>query len=202
MKYLEIKSSPDVNANIDLICRSLWQGQVVVLLTDTIYGLSCLANNTRALAKISRIKQRTEKKAFILLASSLKMVEQHAYLSIKQRTILKNIYGDTKRPTTFILRSRHNLPSELSGGKDTLAFRLPKNDFLIKILKRLKRPIVSTSLNISGGAPLSDVRLIKEYFNFLHQWPDLVVDSGICRRRRSSRVIDLTTNDSSQVVRH
>jgi len=201
MEYLHLNLARVSSADFNLIRKRLVAGQVLVLLTDTIYGLSCLANQRRALKKIGRLKLRTEKKAFIILARSLTSIGRYAYLSKAQRLIIQKNYTKSSRPTTFILKSRGNLPSELSGGRDTLAFRLPKSDFLIKILKSLKLPLVSTSLNISGSAPLNDPRLVSDYFKPLRLWPDLVVDSGFCRRRRPSRVIDLTGVGRKLVIR-
>lgn len=201
MKHLCLNSARVKGDDFSLIKKSLMEGQVLVLLTDTIYGLSCLVNERRALRKICLLKRRTEPKAFIVLVKSLASIMRYAYLSKRQRAIIQKNHSQSKRPTTFILKSRGNLPSELSGGRDTLAFRLPKSDFLIKILKSLKLPLVSTSLNISGRAPLNDPRLISDYFKSRRLWPDLVIDSGYCRRRRPSRVLDLTVVGPGRIVR-
>lgn len=186
-------------ALVKLVAGALARGQVAVLPTDTIYGLSCVADNSLAIRRVYRLKRRDFKKPLILLAASLAMVKKYAFVSRRQEEYLKHIY-QSARPTTVILRSRGLLPQELHGNSDGLAWRLPKNDFLIKILKIVRRPLVSTSFNLSGQPDLTDPQYLSDYFS-ARQRPDLVVDSGQCRRRRPSRLIDLRNEERPLILR-
>jgi len=186
-------------ALVKIVAGALANGQVAVLPTDTIYGLSCVADNSQAIRRIYRLKRRDFKKPLILLAASLAMVKKYAFVSRRQEEHLKQIYKSA-RPTTVILRSRGLLPPALSGNSDGLAWRLPKNDFLIKILKIVRKPLVSTSFNLSGQPDLIDLQYLPDYFSG-RQRPDLVVNSGQCRRRRPSRLIDLRREDRPLILR-
>ena len=117
------------------------------------------------------------------------MLKKYAYVNQRQEKYLKKVWPG---PVTVIFESRANLPGSLLGPKKSLAARLPKNDFLIKIIKRLGYPIVSTSLNLSGQPNLADLHKIKAYFK--QNQPDLVVDAGRLADRRPSRIIDLRNN--------
>lgn len=199
MTQLKLNQKIIKPALVKLVAGALARGQVAVLPTDTIYGLSCVADNSRAIRRVYRLKRRDFKKPLILLAASLAMVKKYAFVSRRQEEYLKHIYQST-RPTTVILRSRGLLPRELQGDSDGLAWRLPKNDFLIKILKIVRKPLVSTSFNLSGQPDLIDPQYLSDYF-FGRQQPDLVISSGRCRRRRPSRLIDLRNEERPLILR-
>jgi len=199
MTQLEINRKIIKPALVKFVASALARGQVAVLPTDTIYGLSCVADNRQAIRRVYRLKRRDFKKPLIILAASLAMVKKYTFVSRCQEEYLKKIY-ESARPTTVILRSRGLLPPELQGDSDGLAWRLPKNDFLIKILKIVRRPLVSTSFNLSGQPDLTDPQYLSDYFP-VRRRPDLVVSSGRCRRRRPSRLIDLRNEERPLILR-
>jgi len=201
MLYFYSKRPETAPAISKLAAGFLGAGQVLVLPTDTIYGFSCRADDVAAIKHIFRIKQRDPKKALIVLVDSLEMLKKYTFVSRRQEEFLKKIWLVKNRPTTIILKSRGNLPRELNGGEDSLALRLPKSKFLIKIIKTLKKPIVSTSLNLSGHKNISDLGELMINFSNPRQYPDLVIDTGQCRRRRPSRLIDLRNIDQPLILR-
>jgi L-threonylcarbamoyladenylate synthase len=201
MTHLRLKAQEIQPAVINLIAGSLKIGQVVVLPTDTVYGLSCLANNSRAIKRIKQLKKNDPKKPLLVLVSSLAMLKRYVFLSARQAAFLKKYWTPGSRPTTVILKHRGKLPKELCGESDGLALRLPKSKFLTKILETVKRPIVSTSLNLSGQAEIRDLKLLLQTFPKKKYRPDLVVDTGKCRRTKSSRVIDLRTVGAPLIIR-
>ena len=209
---------------------------VVVYPTDTIYGIGCLATDKNAIKKIFKIKQRGKQKGMIILVDSIKMAKKYCEISKEQEKILEEVWLLTKpRPSpllskergklplpfltkgeavTLILKSRGILPKELSGGKKTLAVRLPKNDFLIKLIKKAGAPIVSTSLNLSGEKPLKNVKDLEKtlhvnlYFGSIRNKKignfkkkiDLVIDAGTVKGR-PSRVADIRDVEKIKIIR-
>jgi L-threonylcarbamoyladenylate synthase len=129
------------------------------------------------------------------------MLKKYVFVSHRQEIILKKIWASSVRPTTVILRRRNRLPRELTGNYDGLAVRLPKSKFLIKILDDIGRPLVSTSLNLSGQNNISTPKYLVDYFSKKGPLPDLVVDAGECRRRRPSRLIDLRDENNPLILR-
>ena len=186
---------------IKLVAGVLKAGQVVVLPTDTIYGLSCRADDSKAIRRIYRIKGRDNKKPLIVLVGSLAMLKKYAFVSTPQEKYLRQIWGGHRRPTTVILKSRGRLPKELSNDSGSLALRLPKSNFLIKILMATRYPLVSTSLNQSGASNILDLEHLSDHFPSRGKQPDLVIDSGKCPRRRPSKLIDLSRGDRPVVLR-
>lgn len=183
------------------VAAALEAGQVVVLPTDTIYGLSCRADDQKAIKRIYKLKKRDPKKPLIILVSGLPMLKKYAFVSAPQERYLQKIWRPGTRPTTVILKSRGLLPPELCSNLGSLALRLPKSNFLIKILKVIKKPLVSTSLNLSGQINITDLKDLANYFSSNKKSPDLVIDSGKCLRRRPSRLIDLSRESKPVILR-
>lgn len=197
MKTLKVNLFDVGKKEIDLIVDFLKLGRVIVYPTDTIYGLGCLATSVKAIKKINKIKQQKANKPMLVLASSLKMVKEYCYANAKQVEFLK-----TKWPgrMTVILRSRKNLPPQLiskTGQADGVAVRLPKNEFLIKIISRARAPIVSTSANIHGRKNLTKVINLENYFKIK---PDLVIDAGV-RKGKPSKIVDIRDVKKIKIIR-
>ena len=191
MKEIKVKKSGHLLETVSLVAEALATGQVVVLPTDTIYGFSCLADNSRAVKRIFKLKGRSLDKPFIVLVASLHMARKYVQFSPKQQALLRKYWLKDARPTTVILKNRDCLSADLNGGRDSLALRLPKSDFLIKIMKKLDRPLVSTSLNISGQADIFNLSDISANWPDKKNQPDLIVNYGRPRRKKPSRIIDL-----------
>jgi L-threonylcarbamoyladenylate synthase len=201
MTHLRIKKG-SVRLNIvSLIADSLLAGQVLVLPTDTIYGLSCSADNVRAIKKIYQLKKRDKKKPVLVLVSSLEMAKKYVYLSKQQEELVQGFWSKKEFPTTLILKNKNRLPKELVGESDGLAVRLPKSRFLIKIIERLGCPIVSTSLNFSGDKEAMNLSELITYFPKKSHRPDLVIDNGPALKSKSSRLIDIRSIKKIEVIR-
>ena len=181
----------------DLVLR-LQAGAVMMLPTDTIYGLSCRADQERAIAKIFAIKRRDYNKPLLVLVSSVSMAKRFCLINRRQEIILKKIWNQ-KRPTSVLLAHRGLLPSNLTAKSDWLAVRLPKSIFLRKIIRSLGAPLVSTSANFSGENLLTASAALK-CFN-QEPRPDLVVVGGR-NYKKASRLIKLEANGAIEVLRN
>ncbi|MFA7088015.1 MAG: L-threonylcarbamoyladenylate synthase [Patescibacteria group bacterium] len=202
MIHLKINSRSKISKEvIDLVAASLNAGKIIISPTDTIYGLSCLANNVSAIKKIHHLKNRSSKKPLIVLVDSLKMLKKYVFVSAKQERILKKIWFENNRPATVILKHRRCLPEELTGDSNGLAVRLPKNDFLLKMIGAVALPLVSTSLNLSGQENIHDLNSLLHYFPEGGKRFDLIIDAGKCRRRKPSKLIDLRDENNPEILR-
>lgn len=201
MTHLQIKTDRIRPTIVDLVVGSLKAGQVLVLPTDTIYGLSCLASEPRAIKKIYHIKKRDRRKPVLVLVSDLAMAKKYVSISKKQAALLKYFWSKKSEPTTVILKNKKKLPKVLTGDSDGLAVRLPKSKFLIKIIEKAGCPLVSTSLNFSGQPDIKNLKKLSEYFPKKSDRPDLVIDTGPPLRRHPSRLIDLRISGRAIVIR-
>jgi L-threonylcarbamoyladenylate synthase len=127
--------------------------------------------------------------------SDFKMLQKYCFFNQEQEKYLRDVWPG---PVTVILKRKPILPAELTGGQNSLAVRLPDNDFLIKIISGAGFPIVSTSLNKKGEKPLTNVENLEKYFKYL---PDLVIDAGECKRTKPSKLIDLRDMKNIKVLR-
>jgi len=180
---------------IDLIVDYLKRGKVIVYPTDTVYGLGCDARNVNAIKRINKIKGKKGNKPLLILISDFKMLKKYCFASPPQTDYLKKIWPG---PVTVILKRRPILPKELTGGLNSLAARLPENDFLIKIIDKVGWPIVSTSLNKKGEKPLTNMLNLEKHFKHL---PDLVIDAGECKRTKPSRLMDIRDVKNIKILR-
>lgn len=201
MKRIKIDLDNISKKEIEEISQYFLDGKVVVYPTDTVYGLGCVAIDMKAIKKIEKIKNRTEQKSYILLTKSFCMTKKYAKISKEQDKYLRSVWvartnspkinkKNEENPTTLILDAKLGALSDCVLKDGSLAMRLPKNDFLSKILVKVNLPIVSTSLNISGQKPLSSLDDIEKYFKTT-KLPDIVIDAGKVSKTKTSKIVDI-----------
>ncbi len=199
MKEIILKKGKLSNSDFKEIVSLLQKDKVLVLPTDTIYGLSAKADSLKARNKILRIKERVDK-PFILLTADVEMISKYSSLNNKQREYLENKFSKNKRPTTYILNLKKNNSLSFLSKDGTIAWRLPKRPFLIKIIKELNKPLISTSLNISGREAINDLNRIKNNY-FKQENPHLIVNEGICKNTKASKIVDLRDMNNILIIR-
>ncbi|MFA5359534.1 MAG: L-threonylcarbamoyladenylate synthase [Patescibacteria group bacterium] len=195
MQTIKINLNKIIQTDVDLIVDYLKRGQVIAYPTDTVCGLGCDAGNAEAIKKINKIKEEKINKPLLVLMSDFKMLQKYCFFNQEQEKYLRDVWPG---PVTVILKRKPILPAELTGGQNSLAVRLPDNDFLIKIISGAGFPIVSTSLNKKGEKPLTNVENLEKYFKYL---PDLVIDAGECKRIKPSRLVDIRDIGNIKVIR-
>jgi len=173
----------------------LKRGLVIAYPTDTVYGLGCDCRNVEAIKKINKIKGEKSNKPLLVLVSDFLMLKKYCFVNSAQADYLKKIWPG---PVTAILKRRPILPEELTGGLNSLAVRLPRNEFLIKIISEIGFPLISTSLNKKGYKPLTDVNNLEKHFKYL---PDLVIDAGKGKGVKPSRLVDIRDINNIKVIR-
>jgi len=195
MKIIKINKNNIKKDDLKTVIDFLNKGQTIVYPTDTVYGLGCLATDKKAINKIRKIKQRDKKKPFLVLVSDFKMLNKYFVVDKKQLACLHKIWPG---PISAILRQKGLFPKELTGGFSDVAVRLPKNNFLVKMIGVADVPIVSTSLNLSGQAHLDNVSGIEKYFKI--NCPDLIIDRGELKGQPSI-LIDLRDAEDIKILR-
>jgi tRNA threonylcarbamoyl adenosine modification protein (Sua5/YciO/YrdC/YwlC family) len=166
-------------------------GGVVVLPTDTLYGLSAAVSSGQAVRRIAAIKGAANRTQFLLLADSVGMVETCVRsFGCVGRARLERIWP---APVTVILPAGGGCPEWMG---ETVAFRVPDHTMLRDIIKHLGEPIVSTSINRTGESPMLDLRKIGDRFGDL---VDLIL-AGDVNSELASTIVDLT-GERPEVVR-
>jgi L-threonylcarbamoyladenylate synthase len=149
----------DFSNDIDSCLRVLKSGGIILYPTDTIWGIGCDATNEEAVEKIFTVKERPSNKSLIVLVADEREVLKHvANPDLRIFEHLQNI----SKPTTVIYENAIGLAANLVADDGTVAIRIVKDEFCKHLVKRFRKPIVSTSANISGQDPPKNFRDISE----------------------------------------
>ncbi len=133
----------DINQAAEIIK----QGGIILYPTDTVWGIGCDASNPVAVAKIYALKKREETKSMIVLVNGDKMMHQ-TFNEIPETAW--QILDLSDKPTTLILDKPKNVAPNIIAPDNSLAVRMVKEPFCYKLMERIKKPLVSTSANVSG----------------------------------------------------
>lgn len=125
----------------------LQQGGVILYPTDTIWGIGCDATNKEAVRRIYDIKKREEQKSMLVLLDS--PIKLQGYVKEIPDMAWDLIELSTK-PLTIIYPQGKNLADNLLASDGSIGIRISRESFSVEVCKRLRKPIVSTSANISG----------------------------------------------------
>lgn len=186
-------------ADIDSALAALKRGGVILYPTDTVWGLGCDATDAAAVQRIFALKRRSDSKALICLLDSADSLE-HWVSGVPD--VAYELLDAAVDPLTVIYDRAHVPPiaPNLPAPDGSLAVRIPDNDFCRELCRRLQRPLVSTSANISGQpTPMTFADISPDVSAAV----DYVCTSG--RRdsghRKSSTIIKLTADGRVTIIR-
>jgi tRNA threonylcarbamoyl adenosine modification protein (Sua5/YciO/YrdC/YwlC family) len=193
--YPENPNSKEVDKVVEIIKA----GGIVIYPTDTVYGMGCDINNSKALEKIVWIKGINPKKdhlSFIChdlshLSDYTKPLDSATFKLVK-----KNLPG----PFTFILPANNSIPKFFKRNKKTIGLRIPDNSIITEIVRKLGNPILSTSIKDDDEIIeyTTDPELIHEKYKDL---VDIVIDGGY-GGNEASTIVDCTNSEELfQIIR-
>ncbi len=132
---------------IDEAVRVLREGGVILYPTDTIWGIGCDATNEAAVARVFGIKRRSEAKSLVVLAADLDMVARY----IRQiPSIAIDLVEVNDSPMTIVYPGAQGLAPNVVAEDGSVGIRIPLNEFCVELCRRFRKPLVSTSANVSG----------------------------------------------------
>ncbi len=184
-----------INQEIHNAFEVIQNGGIILYPSDTVWGIGCDASNEQAIKKIFELKKREDSKSMIVLAN-----DKILYQTFKQipETAFQ-IWDLSEKPTTIILDNPQNVAKNIIAYDNSLGVRLVKEPFCFKLLERMKKPLVSTSANISGmPTPKSFKEISPEIINGV----DYVVNlhhEKICDR--PSTIIKLKLDGQVKIIR-
>ena len=145
------------------------QGNLVIVPTDTVYGISADACNTDAIKKVFIAKKR-EEKPLIVMVSSIEMLKKY----VKNINELKQKLIDKYWPNTLtiLFEKSDNLSDLVTCGSPLVGIRMPDNKLLLDLMNKINKPIISTSANISGSSVITNTNLIdpelKKHISYIY----------------------------------
>ena len=196
--------------------HALREGGVIVYPTDTVWGIGCDATNEEAVSKIYALKQREDSKSMlVLLDSAAKLdyyvdVPETAEMLLESTDIKISEYRNTdqsgsrqdeaQKPLTLIYPNARHLAKNLIAEDGSIGIRITSEPFSKALCAQLKRPIVSTSANISGHPTA----------HFFHEIEEAILQGAdyVCRFRREdetphepSSIIKVNTDNTFKIIR-
>ena len=133
--------------DIERCLKTLKEGGLILYPTDTVWGIGCDATNEKAVEKIYKLKRRSDEKAMIVLVADERDIMQHV---AAPDLSLFDYLDKTTKPTTVVYEGALGFAENIVANDGSIAIRLCKDDFCHQLIKRFRKPIVSTSANISG----------------------------------------------------
>lgn len=141
------KPNAAMKAAVEEAVEVLKRGGLILYPTDTVWGIGCDATNAEAVARIYALKQSENKHAMLVLCHSAEQVVRYVN---RAPGIAFEVMEMASSPLTLILPGAAGVAANLIPEEGTLGVRVPDHEFCQALLRRLGRPVVSTSANISG----------------------------------------------------
>lgn len=178
MCYVFMKIVKPTKSGIKQAVAVLKRGGVIVYPTDTAYGLGGIFNSKKVTSKILKIKKRKDEK-FTIIASSQSQVEKFFKLNSIQKKLGK-IYWPG--PLSIVV-------------SDKFAIRVPKNKISATLARRVGKPLIATSANLTGERTLYDSKEIIKQFEAKKNKPDLIIDAGKNKKIKTSTIVQVKNKE-------
>lgn len=186
-KIFQVRGRRIGRSALRAVVETLQAGGIVVFPTDTVYGMGCSVFRPGAVRRIYHLKGRSRSKPLPFLAADL-----HQALALvehpdrKLKALLKNHWPG---PLTVVFNTSP-LGQWTTGGKDTLAVRIPDCPVTLAILRAMGQPLAVTSANISGHPDAVTAAEARRTFDGR---VDIIVSGGRCPGGVPSTVLDVSS---------
>ncbi len=186
-----------MNSDIDKAVSVLIKGGLILYPTDTIWGIGCDATNSEAVERIYTLKNRRDKKAMLVLLDTETRL-QHYVREVPE--IAWQLLEVSDKPLTVVYPGAKNLAANLMAEDGSIGIRISKDEFCARLINKFKKPVVSTSANISDDVSpyaFHDIsEKIKMGVDYIVSWRQHDTKSG-----RASSIIKLETNGTFSILR-
>lgn len=190
-KVIKITDVEKQSAEILSAAALIKEGGLVVIPTETVYGLGGDGTNPTSSQKIYEAKGRPSDNPLIIHIADPADAEKYAQTNL---LYYKLAAAFMPGPLTIILRKKDVIPLETTGGLETVAVRCPSHPVAHEIIKAAGVPIAAPSANISGRPSATEVEYVIEDFDGR---VDMIVDGGACEIGLESTIV-LITNDGEK----
>ncbi|MCX7085530.1 MAG: L-threonylcarbamoyladenylate synthase [Methylococcales bacterium] len=175
------------NAAIEQAAKLLRQGRLVAFPTETVYGLGADASNAEAIKQIFAVKGRPTTHPLIVHIGDADQIKDWAQKIPDNAKKLASHFWPG--PLTLILNKKNSVPSEVTGGQNTIALRMPDHPVALALLNKFEGGIAAPSANIYCRISPTQASHVEEE---LGDTIDMILDGGACRVGVESTIIDLT----------
>ena len=187
MKRISIDHPQAISATL----IALRDNKIIAYPTDTIYGIGTDIDNNEGINKINALKGRRTPMSILVHSFDSVSSKLNLYPKLKSQmdTIINN--GDT-----CIVDYKSNAFNSLITQDNKVGFRVPNYPFLINLLEEYKKPMTTTSINVTGSKPLNDPNKIEETFG---KNIDLLLDAGMINNQSASKIYMFEQDNITQI---
>ena len=176
----------DINKCVDIINN----GGVVILPTETVYGIGCSCFNEESIKRLYEIKKRPYNKPISVLVSNIDMINKVAKnISDKEKMVINHFFPG---PLTIILEKNDNVPNILTSNGNTIGVRMADNKLINEIIDKVDIPLAVSSANESGMDANINIDNIYEIFK---DKVDYYIDGGTSRIGVASTVVRIKDDE-------
>ncbi|MCX6821481.1 MAG: L-threonylcarbamoyladenylate synthase [Candidatus Aenigmarchaeota archaeon] len=168
------------------------KGGLIIYPTETCYGIGADATNMKSIEKIYEIKGRNPSKPIPILVSNLEMIKKYGLITKKIEGLVKKFMPG---PLSIITRKIRPVSDPNQKG---ISFRISSHPVALELVKLLKKPLTTTSANISGQPSIYEIRKVIETFQ---DKVDMIIDFGNLPRTEPSTCVDMTREGNVKVIR-
>ena len=174
----------------------LKNGGTILYPTDTIWGIGCDATNEKACQQILKLKNRPEEKSFILLMDSFQMLEKYVP---EFNEVCYDLVDLADKPLTIIYPTSKGLAPSVLGKDGSVAIRITKDPICLKLIRAIRKPIVSTAANLSNQpSPTA----FNEINTTISKDVDAVLEERMTEKMISpSQIIKIDLDGSVKIIR-
>ncbi|TET54474.1 MAG: threonylcarbamoyl-AMP synthase, partial [Actinobacteria bacterium] len=171
------------NDIINKVSQALLDEELVILPTDTVYGLMALSTSDNAVSKLYEAKKRDRQKPTALLVDSIEAAAEYIGNSDIKKLGEKFWPG----PLTIIAEAKKNI-----AGSPKLGVRVPDEHFLLKVLKVVDKPVMASSANIAGEIPPSEISRVSAE---LSAKVAIGIDKGSTEQEQASTIVEIANGE-------
>lgn len=125
--------------------------EVVAFPTETVFGIGIIYDSPNAFDKLVEIKKRKPDKPFTVMISDIFQIDKLAVLNQKAKRVIETFMPGE---ITILLQAKTDLPYHVTIGHTTIGIRMSSNKYLTEMIKRVQKPMLVTSLNLSSEPPI------------------------------------------------
>ena len=139
---------------IDLLNK----GELCILPSDTVYGIFADATREDAIKRVDDAKHSN--KPHLIVVSSIEMLEKYvSEINDLQRKIINKYWPNT---LTILFKKNDLIPDELTKGSPYIGVRMPNQKFLLELLNKFEKPLISSSANITNEKVITNINMIED----------------------------------------
>lgn len=169
---------------LDQVAAGFLNHDIIAFPTDTVYGVGVVYGGLEDLNRLKKAKSRPETKPIPMMFSSVHQMEQIADLTSSAKKIAGAFLPGA---LTLIVPLKKDVNREFTNGLDSVAVRIPNDDFILELIEKIGRPLFVSSANVSGHPTAL------YYEDALHDLPNIQgIVKGECQKLQASTIVDCT----------